>query len=115
MLTPVSELDANVVAENLLKEGSSRAPDYKGIPSISLPIASVAKLCERRALVESDMLGLAALDLVLRHISARVMGITFGIEVADIPPDDRAADVPGLGIPAHAIADFKGIRHNASP
>jgi hypothetical protein len=28
--------------------------------------------------------------------------------------DDRTADVPGLGIPAHAIADFEGIRHNVS-
>jgi hypothetical protein len=64
--------------------------------------------------MEGYMLGLAALDLVLRRIRARVMGIAFDIEVADMHSDDRAADVLSLGIPSHAIADFEGIRHNVS-
>jgi len=65
--------------------------------------------------MEGDVLGLAALNLVLRRIRARMMCIAFDIEVAGMHPNDRAADVPGLGIPAHAIADFEGIRHNALP
>jgi hypothetical protein len=59
--------------------------------------------------MEGYMLGLAALDLVLWRVRARVMGIAFDIEVADMHPDDRVADVPGL-----EIADFEAIRHNAS-
>lgn len=52
--------------------------------------------------------------IVLRRIRPRVMCIAFDIEVAGVHSNDRTADMPGLGIPAHAIADFEGIRHNAS-
>lgn len=44
MLTPVSELDADVVAENLLKGGAHRAPDYKGVPSVVFTIPALASV-----------------------------------------------------------------------
>ena len=73
--------------------------------------ASIAKLGERGTLVEGDMIRLAALDLVLRSVRARMMGIAAVIEVAGMHADDRAADAPRLGIPAHAIMDLEALRH----
>src|ERR1700693_2644982 len=73
--------------------------------------SSIAKPGERGALVEGDMVGLGALDLILRSVRARMMGITLVIEVAGMYADDRAADATSLGIPAHAIMDLEALRH----
>jgi hypothetical protein len=73
--------------------------------------SSIAKLGERGALVEGDMVGLGALDLILRSVRARMMGVTLVIEVAGMYADDRAADATSLGIPAHAIMDLEALRH----
>ena len=73
-----------------------------------------SKLGERRTLMEGDMVRLAALDLVLRIVCARMMGIAFDLELASMHADDRAADAPRLGIPAHAIMDLEGLRHGRS-
>jgi hypothetical protein len=73
--------------------------------------SSIAKLGERGALVEGDMVGLGALDLILRSVRARMMGVTLVIEVAGMYPDDRAADATSLGIPAHAVMDLEALRH----
>ncbi|HEY8160807.1 MAG TPA: NAD(P)/FAD-dependent oxidoreductase [Methylocystis sp.] len=46
MLTPVSELDAEAVAENLLGGGARRSPHYVGVPSVVFtipPLASVGQ------------------------------------------------------------------------
>ena len=75
---------------------------------------SIAKLGERGTLVEGDMVRLAALDLVLRIVCARMVGIAFDLELADTHTDDRAADAPRLGVPAHAIMDLEGLRHGRS-
>ena len=69
---------------------------------------------ERRTLVEGDMIGLAALDLVLRFVCARMMGIAFDLELARMHAGDRAAGAPRLGIPAHSIMDLEGLRHGRS-
>jgi hypothetical protein len=47
--------------------------------------------------VEGDMVGLGALDLILRSVRARMMGVTPVIEVAGMDADDRAADATSLG------------------
>jgi hypothetical protein len=52
-----------------------------------------------------------ALDLILRSVRARMMGVALVIEVAGMYADDRAADAAGLGIPAHAIMDLEALRH----
>jgi hypothetical protein len=84
---------------------SSRAADYG---------TSIDKLGERGSLVQSDMVGLGALDLVLRNVRARMMSIAAVIEVAGMHAEDRAADAPRLGIPAHAIMDLEALRHGYS-
>ena len=57
------------------------------------------------------MVRLAALDLVLWSVCARMMGVAFDLEIASMHADDRAADAPRLGIPAHAIVDLEALPH----
>lgn len=73
--------------------------------------ASVAKSGERRTFVEGNMLGLAALDLVLRRFAAGMVRIAFDLEIARVHANDGAADPPGLRIPTHMIADFELVFH----
>ena len=73
---------------------------------------SVAKLGERRALVEGDVLGLAALDLVLRRFRARMVRVAVDLEIARMNANDCAADAPGLRTPAHMIADLEFVFHD---
>ena len=72
--------------------------------------ASVAK-SEHRTLVEGNVLGLAALDLVLRRFGARMVRIAFVFEIARVDANDDAADASGFGIPAHMIADLELVFH----
>ena len=81
---------------------SSSAPDNG---------TSIVKPGERGALVEGDMVRLAALDLVLWSVGARMVGVAFDLEIASTYADDRATDAPRLGIPAHAIMDLEALRH----
>jgi len=60
------------------------------------------------------MIRLAALDLVLWIVRARMVHIAFELELARMHTDDRAADTSSLGIPAHAIMNLKGLRHGHS-
>ena len=76
--------------------------------------ASIAKLGERGTLVEGDMIRLAALDLVLWIVRARMVRIAFDLELASMHAGDRAADAPRLGIPAHAIMNLEVLRHDCS-
>jgi hypothetical protein len=76
--------------------------------------ASIVKPGERGTPVEGDMIGLAALDLVLWIVRARMVGIAFDLELVSMYADDRAADSAGLGIPAHAIMDLEAFRHGCS-
>jgi hypothetical protein len=62
--------------------------------------------------VEGYVLGLAAFDLVLRRINARVMGIAFHVEVAPMHTHNRPRDVSCLGVPTYPVADFKLVGHN---
>ena len=45
------------------------------------------------------MIGLAALDLVLRRFGARAVRMALVVEVVGVDPDDRAADLPSFGVP----------------
>jgi len=75
---------------------------------------SIDKLGERGTLVEGDMVGLGALDLILRNARTRMVGVAPVIEVAGMHADDRAADAAGLGIPAYAIMDLEALWHGRS-
>jgi glutathione reductase (NADPH) len=64
MLTPVSELDADVVGQNLLTAGARARPDYKGVPSVLFtnpPLASVG-LTEEQARAEGLRFQVAQAD-----------------------------------------------------
>ena len=64
-----------------------------------------------RAFVHRDVVGLVALDFILRFIRARMMGIALVIHVAGMHTDDRSADVPGLGVPSDVITDPESPVH----
>ena len=92
--------------------GKSWASGDRFLKSIAPGGISVAKPGERRALVEGDVLGLAALDLVLRCFGARMVRVAVDLEIARMNTNDRAADAPGLRIPAHMIADLEFVFHD---
>jgi glutathione reductase (NADPH) len=65
MLTPVSELDADIVADNLLDAGRHRQPDYNGVPSVAFtipPLAAVG-ITEEEARAENRRFRIAQADI----------------------------------------------------
>ena len=66
---------------------------------------------ECATLVSRDMIGLVALDFVLRIVFRRMMRIAFVIKVPGMDLDDCSRHPPCLGIPAHLIADFEPLYH----
>jgi hypothetical protein len=62
-----------------------------------------------------DVVGLAALDFILRIILARVMSVSLVVNVFGMHFDDLAADMAGLRVPGHVIADFEPFRHYEPP
>src|SRR5262245_18518011 len=66
---------------------------------------------ERSPLVQGDVVGLVALDLVLRVVLARMVDVSLPIHVFRMHLDDPAADASGLRVPAHMIADIELFRH----
>jgi hypothetical protein len=65
--------------------------------------------------MNGDMICLAALDLVLWRFRARVMRIAFVVEIADMNPDDRAADIPNFRIPPNPISNLESFSHLRLP
>src|SRR5690348_4089270 len=61
------------------------------------------------------MIGLVALDLVLRIVAARVVYVALVVHVAGMHAHHPAANATGLRIPADMIADLEALRHEAAP
>ena len=57
------------------------------------------------------MISLAAFDLILRQVGARVMSVALKVEVMRVDPNDRAADAPGLRVPTNSISNFVSLSH----
>ena len=57
------------------------------------------------------MVGLGALNFILRSVHVDVTGVAFDVEIAGMYSDDRAADTSSFLIPAHAIIDFEAFCH----
>lgn len=72
---------------------------------------SAVKAPQCFALVHGDMIGLIALDLVLRIILTRMMDIAFVVHVSRVHLYDMAADPASFGIPGYMVADFECMRH----
>ena len=61
------------------------------------------------ALMEGDVIGLVALDLLLRIVRARVVRMALVVDVLGVHAQDTAAHPAGLGIPADVIAAVEGF------
>jgi hypothetical protein len=70
------------------------------------------KVPQHITLMQGDVVRLVALDLILRVILARVMSVAFVVYILSVHLHDRSADPTGFRIPAHVIANFKGLFHN---
>src|SRR5690242_3481761 len=57
------------------------------------------------------MVGLVALDLILRILRRGAVGMALIIEVARVDFADRPADSAGFRVPADVIADFEILGH----
>src|SRR6202040_1236440 len=110
----IAEAGAERLGRGRWRECGHRPTAFCHRSRLATTAASVAKLCERRALVEGDMVSLGALDLILRNAGVRVMGIALVLDIAHMHANDRATDPSGLGIPTHAIADLEGFGHDDS-
>src|SRR5690242_10858110 len=58
------------------------------------------------ALMGRDMVGLVALDFILRIVRRGVAHMTLVIEIMGVNGDDGSRDSTGLGIPSDMIADL---------
>lgn len=83
MLTPVSELDADVVGENLVKNTPQRQPDYNGVPSVVFtipPLASVG-LTEDQARAQHLRFRVAGADISGWYSARRVKEDTAAFKI----------------------------------
>jgi len=73
---------------------------------------SAAKMPQGPTLVQRDMFGLVALDLVLWIGRTRVMEIAFVVHIPGVHAHDAAPDPARFGIPTHVIAYFEYLGHD---
>src|SRR5262245_54155611 len=74
-------------------------------------VRSAARELQGSPFVQGDVVGLVALDLVLRVVLARMVDVSLPIYVFRMRLDDPAADASGLGVPGHMIAHLEPFRH----
>ena len=63
--------------------------------------------------MNGHVIGLVALDFVLRVVGAGAVVVALPVEILRVDGGDAAADVAGLGIPADVVADLEGSGHGA--
>src|SRR5699024_323246 len=66
------------------------------------------------ALVGCDVIGLVALDLVLRFLRRSATTVALVVEVGGVDLRDGPRDLPGLGVPSHMVTDREFARHDSS-
>src|SRR5271157_1309910 len=76
---------------------------------------SVVHFSQRRAFVHRDVVGLIALDFILRIIRSGVVYVSLVINICCMHRNDLAADAPGFRVPGHVIADFELSWHHGPP
>src|SRR5690242_19487921 len=74
-------------------------------------MASAGEAPQGAPLVQGDMRGLVALDLVLRRVGAGVVNVALPVDVLAVHPHDAAAHPARLRVPADVIADLVFARH----
>ena len=90
----IAEAGAERLGRGRLRECGHRPTAFCHRSRLATTAASVANLCERRALVEGDMVSLGALDLILRNVGVRAMGIALVLDIAHMHANDRATFRP---------------------
>ena len=75
----------------------------------------ISQLGKRRTFVRSNMVSLAALDLILRRLESRMMRASLVVKIVGVNLDDRAADMTGFRIPSYPIADLEPLSHLRPP
>src|SRR5262249_24284468 len=60
------------------------------------------------------MVGLVAFDFVLRFVLARVVDVSFVIDVLCMHLDDSPADPSGLRVPAYMVMQLESFFHTSS-
>jgi hypothetical protein len=76
---------------------------------------SGARFRQRLTFMHRDVLGLAALDFILRIILTCVVSVSLVVNVLRMHFDYRAADMAGLRVPIHVIADFESFHRHEPP
>ncbi len=84
-----------------------------GVPHLEMRVSN-PQPSQCRSFVDGDMIGLVALNLVLRIVLARAMGVAFVIKVRGADPYDRATDLTSLRVPCHVITELKSFGHDAA-
>src|SRR4249920_3155500 len=74
-----------------------------------------AETSQHRGLVEGDVIGLVALDFILRLVWGGTVNVTFVIDGSSMHFDDFSAHPPGFRIPAHVIANLERLDHGLCP
>ena len=72
-----------------------------------------AETSQHGGLVQGDVIGLVALDFVLRLVRGGTVNVALVIDILSMDFDDFSAHPPGFRIPAHVIADFECLDHCA--
>jgi hypothetical protein len=63
-------------------------------------------------LVQGNMIGFVASDLVLWIVHVGVVDVAFVVYVLGVHPHDTSADPARFGIPTHVIADLEYLGHD---
>lgn len=66
-------------------------------------------MLQHRGLVQGDVIGLVALDFILRLVGCSMVDVAFVIDVPFMDFDDFSAHAPGFRIPAHVIANLERL------
>ena len=61
-----------------------------------------------------DMVGLIALDFILRIVLRAAMHMSLVLGISDVHLNDLATDMPGLRVPAHVIPYVQTFCHLGS-
>jgi hypothetical protein len=72
---------------------------------------SSANFCQCATFMRRDVIRLVTLDFVLRIVLARVVGMSFVVEVPCVYLADRSADMSDFRTPSHLITDFESLLH----
>ena len=70
---------------------------------------------QHRGLVQGDVIGLVALDFILRLVPGGMVDVAFVIDVPSMDFDDFSAYPPSFRIPAYVIANLERLDHITLP